>query len=186
MINKQPKIATKLYLLLLLIGMVSSGPLFAQQNIPPRPTFPYALPFHLLDLDDKFHHLSDYKGKILVVNFWATWCPPCRKEIPSMNRAWAQLKNENIEMLAINVGEDKEAVAAFTKDHPIDFQVLLDSRGTVSQRWQILGMPTTIIVDTRGFIAHRIVGDREWDSPELLAQIRSLKPDHLANGSRSY
>lgn len=93
-----------------------------------------------------------------------------------MNRAWTQLKDEGIEMLAINVGEDNAAITAFLKESPIDFQVVLDDRGIVSQRWMIFGMPTTIIVDSRGLIAHRIAGFREWDSPELLQMIRKLKP----------
>lgn len=85
--------------------------------------------FEYPDLNDKIHKLADYKGKTLVINFWATWCPPCRKEMPSMNRAWKHLKAEGVQMLAINVGEDEANVHVYQNEHPIDFPILLDRSG---------------------------------------------------------
>jgi peroxiredoxin len=78
-------------------------------------------------------------------------------------------------MLAINVGEDREAVLAFSQDYPIDFQVLLDSYGNISQRWRVVGMPTTFLVNRNGEIIHRIAGKREWDSEEMLGLVRGLE-----------
>jgi peroxiredoxin len=134
-----------------------------------------APPFRLPDLHGEYHHSSEYRGKVLIVNFWASWCAPCREELPSMNRAWAELQDESVVMLAINVGEDREAVLAFNRDYPIDFQVLLDSYGNISQRWRVVGMPTTFLVNRKGKIIHRIAGKREWDSEELLGLVRGLE-----------
>jgi peroxiredoxin len=135
-----------------------------------------APPFYLQDLDGKFYGLSQFRGSVLVVNFWASWCAPCRDELPSMNRAWNILKQEGISMLAINVGEDPQAVSAFNKDYPIDFNLLLDRNGGISQQWQVRGLPTTFIVNAKGEIVYRIIGKREWDAPALLQQLRDLKP----------
>ena len=131
--------------------------------------------FKLLDADEKEHTLAEYKGKPVIVNFWATWCPPCRKEIPSMNRAWHKIKDEGIAMIAINVGESADEVFAFTAEYPIDFTVLLDNSGQVSSSWPIRGLPTTFILDTDGNLVYQAVGGREWDADEILDQVRALK-----------
>ncbi len=135
---------------------------------------PEAPPFALPGLEGDKHRLSDYAGKVLVVNFWASWCAPCREELPSMNRAARKLLELPVTWLAINVGEDREAVAAFTADYPIDFSVLLDPSGRVSQSWQVTGMPTTFIVNRDGFVAHKIVGKREWDDAQHLQMLIEL------------
>jgi peroxiredoxin len=122
-----------------------------------------APPFELPDLERNEHRLSDYAGKVLVVNFWASWCVPCRQELPSMNRAARKLIEQPVAWIAINVGEDSEAVKAFTADYPIDFTVLLDPSGRISQSWQVVGMPTTVVVNREGYVTHRIVGKHEWD-----------------------
>ncbi|MCG8427358.1 MAG: TlpA family protein disulfide reductase [Chromatiales bacterium] len=157
---------------LLLCGCLT--PAYAEWGNFSRQWWEPAPPFHLEDLNGRLHHLTEYRGKVLVVNFWASWCAPCREELPSMNRAWEALQGENVAMLAINLGEDREAVDAFIKDFPIDFTVLLDRRGNISQRWRVTGMPTTFLVDPQGNIAYRIVGKREWDSDELLQLVREL------------
>lgn len=130
--------------------------------------------FQLPGLNGEISRLSDFAGKVVIVNFWATWCAPCRAEFPSMNRAWAKFRGEPIHMLAINVGEDPAAVKRFTQDYPVDFPVLLDPTGTMSQRWQVRGMPTTIIVNPEGIAIYTLVGRRDWDDKALLAQVRAL------------
>jgi thiol-disulfide isomerase/thioredoxin len=122
-----------------------------------------APPFELPDLERNEHRLSDYADKVLVVNFWASWCVPCREELPSMNRAARKLIEQPVAWIAINVGEDPQAVEAFLADYSIDFTVLLDPSGRVSQSWQVVGMPTTLVINREGYVAHRIVGKREWD-----------------------
>lgn len=131
--------------------------------------------FEYPDLNDKIHKLADYKGKTLVINFWATWCPPCRKEMPSMNRAWKHLKAEGVQMLAINVGEDEANVHAYQKEHPIDFPILLDPLSESLDAWRIRGLPTTYIISPNGTVAYSATGPREWDDTRILDKIIALK-----------
>lgn len=130
--------------------------------------------FTLQDPDRQVHRLADFSGKVVVVNFWASWCVPCRQELPSMNRASRALPGESVVWLAVNVGEDREAVEAFRNDYPIAFTVLLDTDGRVSQDWSVTGMPTTFVINPQGEIEHQIVGKREWDDATHLRLLRQL------------
>lgn len=136
---------------------------------------PDAPDFNLEDQDGNFVKMSDLKGKVVIVNFWATWCPPCRKEMPSMQRAWEILKNEDIMMLAINVGEDSDQIFAFTAEYPVEFPLIMDTDSSVVRQWKVRGLPTTFIVNPAGKIVYQAIGDRDWDSAEILQQITKLK-----------
>ena len=92
-----------------------------------------------------------------------------------MQRAWDMLKNEDMMMLAINVGEDSDQIFAFTAEYPVDFPLLMDSDSSVVRQWQVRGLPTTYIVSPAGKIVYQAIGDRDWDSAEILQQIRKLK-----------
>jgi peroxiredoxin len=131
--------------------------------------------FNLKDVDGNSYRFSDLRGKVIIVNFWATWCPPCRAEMPSMQRAWEQLREEGILMLAIDVGEDEDAIFEFTASYPVEFPILLDTESDVSEAWQVRGLPTTFVIDQWGRKVYRAVGGREWDAPELLQKVRELK-----------
>ena len=108
--------------LAVLLGMLGYGAeaadkrpqtLRALSDLAPAPGFTLA------DLDGNTHQLADYRGRVVIVNFWATWCPPCREEMPSMQRAWEQIQSEGIVILAINVGETEDRVFTFTADYPL-------------------------------------------------------------------
>lgn len=147
------------------------------QTLPPLPK-PFPAPnFTLQGEDGKTYRLSDYRGKVVVLNFWATWCPPCRYEMPSMERAYGKLKGEKIALLAINVGETEDQVFEFTGKYPVTFPLLLDTEGAIVPRYPVIALPTTFVIDPRGMVTHRAVGGREWDDEQLLAQLRRfLKP----------
>ncbi len=147
----------------------------AGKGLTPLPAKPQASDFVLNDLDDNPHSLSDYHGQVVIINFWATWCPPCREEMPSMQSAWEQLEKEGILMFGIDVGEDEDTIFQFMANYPVEFPILLDQDSKVINRWPVLGLPTTFVVDPDGKIAYRAIGGREWDAPDLLAQIRGLK-----------
>ena len=153
------------------------------QTMTAVPKQPPAPDFALKDVDGKLHRLSENRGKVVLVNFWATWCPPCRQEMPSMQRAWEKLKGENFEMLAVNVGEDEDTIFGFSfaAGMELTFPILLDPDSRAVRAWPVIALPTSFIVDRRGRIVYRAVGGREWDDPELLKKIRELMP---ADGSR--
>lgn len=146
------------------------------QTLVPVPNRPAAPDFSLLDADGKRHRLSDYRGKIVAINFWATWCPPCLREMPSMQRLSDQLKDKDFVILAIDVGEDDETVFRFTValDTPLEFPLLLDLEGKIVAQWPVLGLPTTFIIDKQGRVAYRAVGGREWDHPDFANAITAL------------
>lgn len=131
--------------------------------------------FTLKDMDGNIHKLADYRGQVTVANFWATWCPPCREEMPSMERAWKQLKKENIAMLAINVGEDADTIFTFTADYPVSFPLLMDQDSSVINEWPVRGLPTTFVLDKQGRIVYRVIGGREWDHPQLIEMLIELQ-----------
>jgi peroxiredoxin len=152
-----------------------AGALLADQTLTPLPEGTVAPDFALSDTDGNQHQLSDYRGKPVIINFWATWCPPCREEIPSMNRAWQVLEQEGIAMLAIDMGEDEDTIFIFTADYPADFPILLDRSGEVTEEWPVKGLPTTFVVAPDGSLVYRAIGSREWDDPALLDRIRALR-----------
>lgn len=145
----------------------------AQQTLPTFLNQP-APDFSLVDINGARHRLGDYRGKVVVLNFWATWCPPCRYEMPAMERLRQQVQGEAIAVLAINVGEDEDRVFEFTGSYPVEFPLLLDQQGKVIEDYPVVGLPTTYIIDPKGRIRYRAVGSREWDDPALIEELRAL------------
>ena len=138
-------------------------------SVPSRMTAPEIA---LKDVDGKLVKLSELRGRVVLVNFWATWCPPCRKEIPSLTRLQNLLKPEQLTVLAVNIGEDEETVFGFVPDP--GFTILLDPTSATLARWQVRGLPATFVVDREGRIALKAVGGREFDDPVIVAQLREL------------
>ncbi len=160
----------------LVFSLIWSGIAVSEALRPVNET-PTAPPFTLPTLRGEPVSLGDYRGKPLIVNFWATWCPPCIAEMPSMDRAFALLKEDGIGMLAINVGETKEKVEEFLASHPAAFPVLLDPKMEVHASWRIRGMPTTYVLDGEGRMIYIAEGGRKWDSPRVLDKVRGLLRD---------
>ena len=158
-----------------LMLLIFAGSSYAGQALTPVPGNLPAPDFALPDTNGQQHRLSDYRGAPVILNFWATWCPPCREEIPSMNRAWQVLRQEGIAILAVNVGEDEDTIFIFTADYPAEFPLLLDRTGEIIGQWPVKGLPTTFVIAPDGTIAYRAIGGREWDDKALLEMIRDLK-----------
>jgi len=130
--------------------------------------------FSLTDAYGKSENLSQSKGRITLVNFWATWCPPCVHEIPSMNRLAAAYDKKDFGIVSINFKEDPEHVLAFLKRVDVDFPVLLDRDGAVSGRWRVFAFPSTFLLDRNGQIRYSVNTAIEWDTDEAKAVIDGL------------
>lgn len=139
---------------------------------PPRP----APDFELRDMDDEPHALKDYRGKVVLLNFWATWCPPCRREMPSMERLYQQLDKEGFVVLAVNQWEEPDHVFAYMGQLEVfpSFPILFDPESKVSQLYDVKGLPTSFIIDREGRIVYRAIGGRAFDHPEMVRAIREL------------
>lgn len=160
--------------LIFMIGLM--GTAWAESNVlHPVEGQPQAADFTLNDIDDNVHRLSDYRGKVVIVNFWATWCPPCRFELPSMEKLWQAVQKKDVVMLAINIGEDADTIFTFTSDYPVTFPLLMDHDSSVIKQYPVLGVPTSFVIDPKGRIIYRAVGTREWDDKVIIQQILSLK-----------
>ena len=136
--------------------------------------------FQLPNLKDKTHSLADYRGKVILVNFWASWCPPCIHEMPVLKNLKQQLADKPFEILALNVGEKKYKVRKFTNMIKLDLPVLLDTSSETFNAWQVKTLPTSFLVDATGTIRYRVIGNPGWDTAatkdiinKLLAEIEN-------------
>lgn len=130
--------------------------------------------FTLQDLGGNSFTLSSTKGKVVILDFWATWCPPCREEMPSIQRMHDQLSGPDFAVYAVSVGEARSTVESFLKKTPYSFPMVLDPNGQVSAIFAGRGIPTTYILDRNGRAIAGIVGARPWDTEEVLTVFRNL------------
>lgn len=131
--------------------------------------------FTLTDISGKKVSLSELKGKVVLLNFWATWCGPCRAEMPGLNKLYQELREKGLVVLAISVDASDKPVKEFMKDKKFSFPVLLDTDKEVSfDDYAVMGLPTTIIIDRKGLIAEKVLGEREWDTPQMKEKITKL------------
>jgi peroxiredoxin len=118
--------------------------------------------------------LSDYRGKVVVLNFWATWCPPCQREMPSLERLRGQMKGRPLEIVAVSSAETPEEVNAYLAKMKLGFPILLDTDSSNTRRWKVFALPTTFVLDAEGQVRHVLTGPTEWDQGEALAVVESV------------
>ena len=135
---------------------------------------PQNIPLRLQSLQGKRMDLADYRGQVVLLNFWASWCPPCVHEMPSMVALKNQLKGQPFEILAVNLGEPKPAIQAFLKQHPVNFPVLLDPTGQAVKNWRIFAYPSSFLIDQKGHIRYALFGGYDWTQPQAVKLIRQL------------
>ena len=130
--------------------------------------------FELSDLRGNSRKLSDFQGKLIILNFWATWCPPCRAEMPSMERLYRKLKAEGLEIVAIDLREGANLVEPFVKEYSLTFPVLLDRDGRVGAKYGVRSIPTTYVIGRDGTVIAGRIGGQEWDGTEVETLLRAL------------
>ena len=165
------------FLLLLCSLLNAQGSVAAEAVFSPVPGQPAAPQLKLLDMDGKPVDLKKLQGSIVLVNFWATWCPPCKREMPSLQRLWQKLeKTSKLRVVAVNVGEDSDTAFAFmgTLENMPTFPIVFDKDSAVLRAWPVKGLPTTFLIDRKGHIIYRAIGGRDFDSPESMELIGKL------------
>lgn len=145
----------------------------AERPEPPAPGVP-APPFELLDLDQRAHRLADFAGQVVVLNFWATWCPPCVEEMPSLQRLQDLLGEDGLKVVAVSVDERYSDIPSFVAEHRLRFLILHDLGKRVSRRYEVFQFPETWIIRRDGTLASHIVGARDWAAPGSLDIFRGL------------
>ena len=133
-------------------------------------------PLELQAVDGKLHRLADYRGKVVLVNFWATWCAPCREEMPSMKALRESLKGRPFEVLAVNVGEGARAARGFGEKMALDFPLLLDGDMKTTRAWGARVLPANFVVGPDGRIRYSHLGALDWARPDVKAAIERLMP----------
>ncbi len=151
----------------------------ADTPVTPRP--PTLLPWrgesrrlalHFPDLNGIPRDLRDYRGKIVLINFWASWCPPCVEELPSLIRLKQRLRGQPFEILGVDIGEEGQAVRKFLERFEIDYPILLDRDAVSTRSWRIHAYPSSFLIDRTGLVTHAYQGGLAWDSDAIVAIIR--------------
>ncbi len=133
-------------------------------------------PLALQDVDGRMHRLEDYRGKVVLVNFWATWCEPCREEMPSMNKLRAALAGQPFEVLAVNLAESEPRIRRFMEQLPLDFPVLMDRDSAVAKSWRARVLPISFLVGPDGKIRYSVVGEVDWTQERVRGAILQMLP----------
>jgi peroxiredoxin len=135
----------------------------------PAPNFTFP------DLNGKMVSLMDYKGKVVLVNIWATWCPPCIDEMPSMEKLYQSLNGENFEILAVSIDTNGlKVVAPFMKKYKLTFPALIDSEGIIKTTYKTTGVPESFIIDKQGILIKKIIGPLNWANSEVFGFFNDL------------
>jgi cytochrome c biogenesis protein CcmG/thiol:disulfide interchange protein DsbE len=131
--------------------------------------------FTFPDLDGKEISLSEFRGKVVLVNIWATWCPPCRDEMPSMQKLYEKFKGRDFEILAVSIDADgREAVAPFIQQMNLTFPALLDPNEKIRSLYAITGVPESFIIDKNGILVDRVIGPLDWASQRVFRFFQDL------------
>lgn len=147
--NRRVTSVTVMFLaVLFLTGMAAKPPLVGG----PAPDF------KLERLNGSATKMSDYRGKVVLLNFWATWCTPCKKEMPEIQAAYEALKGQGFEVLALNFGEESEKAEKLVKEMGLTFPILLDKKVEVAERHRVVSLPVTFFIDTKGVIKEQVFG----------------------------
>jgi peroxiredoxin len=178
MINKKFYLKSLFLILFLLVLHSSAGginTLLLKAEIQPVKGNQMAPNFSLEDLSGKKANLKQYRGKVVFLNFWATWCGPCKEEMPSMEALYQKFKERGFVFLTISVDyEEKKKVKEFIDKHRYTFPVLIDPKCLALDLYEVKGIPTTILIDKKGRMVGRAIGPKDWKHPEIISILNQL------------
>jgi thiol-disulfide isomerase/thioredoxin len=178
--------ASALILLALLILFVSGGTVFGAESRPWYTARLEALGFYVFDqpfeqpnfnvasVDGRMKSRLSTKGNVTLLNFWATWCPPCKQEIPAIQTLHETMKGERFEIMAVDLGESAKSVKSFLDQNKISYPVYIDPKSSLTGLYASRGIPTTYILDKNGKFIAGIIGSFEYDNPEFVSIMREL------------
>ncbi len=150
----------------------SAFPAVTPETVAPRENY-RAPDFEATDVEGRPVSLSALRGRAVFVNFWATWCVPCRRELPAIGRLAARAP-KGVAVLTIATDSKEPDVREMMRAHGIRFPVVMDEKGTLGAKYEVAGIPTTLLLDPRGIVVKRVVGPRAWDHPEFVAWMGRL------------
>jgi len=131
-------------------------------------------PLALEDMKGQTHNLAEYKGKVVLVNFWATWCEPCRAEMPSIDRLRSSLKGKPFEVLAVNMAEPLSRIEKYSASVPLGFPLLRDRDGAAGKAWKAKLLPASYLIGRDGRIRYVAYGELDWTSDAVRARVAEL------------
>ena len=146
---------------LALTQVVGSG------ELSPYTAHPGTAAFNLADLKGQQHSLDDYRGQVVLINFWASWCLPCVMEMPGMQRLADTLKDQPFEILAVNISDTENQIREFIKRMDLRLTILMDDNGETFKAWQGKVLPASFLLDRTGRVRYQVIGPMEWDSGEV-------------------
>ena len=158
-------------ILFILFGFVMT---VSAASLKPYPADAPTPGLKLPDMQGKMHDLDDYRGHVVLVQFWATYCTPCRKEMPSMNKLMKKMEGVPFKILAVDMGETHHEVSRFVKQVKPEFTILMDETGQAIGEWRVFAAPSNFIIDPQGKIRYTLFGGVEWDSDKLVKQLKAL------------
>ena len=165
-----------LYSACFLMPIYATADPFAAMDTRPLTDGIVAPAFSLKRLNGNETHLADYSGQVILLNFWATWCMPCRQEMPAIELLWQQYREKGLVVVGVSnddIGKQKR-VLTFIKKMNLSFPILLDDESTVSNLYDVSGIPVSYLIGRDGILIAKIVGTREWDSQEAFSLVENL------------
>ncbi len=128
----------------------------------------------LSDMEGRTVDLAALRGKVVLVNFWATWCEPCRAEMPSLNRLQQRLRDRNFKVIAVNIGEGRARIQQFLATVPVDLTIVRDADSELMKAWRVRILPSSFLIDQHGLLRYQLVGDADWSDTGLQGPILEL------------
>ncbi len=185
-VEKERQPAGPSRLLILIAGVAIFGLVFALVWFQSAKYEPLAIgkpapDFVLSDLNDKAYRLSDFRGKVVFLNFWATWCKPCREEMPSMEVLYKNFEKDGLVIMAVSIDRvtTTKDIPPFVKSLNLTFPILVDSWGKTDKPYKRMGVPETFLIDREGIIREIVIGPRDWtrlDSLQVLMRLLNVTP----------